>query len=211
MATREEKLAQLRRLRSPYTDVFEHMSMIKGEKGDTGADSTVPGPKGEKGDRGEKGDNGEQGIQGEKGIRGERGEQGPQGEKGKDGKNGEKGKDGVNGKDGISPKIKDIVAVFKKTPEIKDLPQLIAFLKTGGFRGGGGSSTTTVATWYQDEVLTRTDGTNYTLAHTPTAVVFLYLNGQLLVSGGQDYTRSGTAITMTNATLSSDILTATYS
>lgn len=99
-----------------------------------------------------------------------------------------------------------------------------------GFRGGGdvvtaGSNITITtdvngkkvitssgsATWYQDEVLTRTDGTNYTLAHTPTAVVFLYLNGQLLVGGGQDYTRTGTAIALTSPTIASDTVSATYS
>jgi hypothetical protein len=126
-------------------------------------------------------------------------------------------------KDGVSPKIEDIVAEYKKqpikykeiadAPDLTDLPKLIEFLKRGGFRGGGGSSTTTSATWYQDEVLTRTDGTNYTLAHTPTAVVFLKLNGQDINT--TQYTRTGTAIVGTDATLfptlASDQLVATYS
>lgn len=76
---------------------------------------------------------------------------------------------------------------------------------TTSISSSGGSGT-----WYQDEVLIRTNGTNYTLAHTPTAVVLLYLNGQLQISG-TDYTRVGTAVTMTTPTLVSDTLTATYS
>lgn len=71
---------------------------------------------------------------------------------------------------------------------------------------GGGSSTDT---WYQDEVLTRTDGTTYTLAHTPTSVLFLFLNGQKITED-TDFTVTGDTITMTAPTLSSDVLTATY-
>lgn len=74
---------------------------------------------------------------------------------------------------------------------------------------GGGSGT-----WYQDEVPSGTkNGSNkaFTLAHTPTSVVLLYLNGQYLVSGGVDYTRVTTAITMVVAPLSTDALIATYS
>jgi TATA-box binding protein (TBP) (component of TFIID and TFIIIB) len=63
--------------------------------------------------------------------------------------------------------------------------------------------------WYQDETLTYTDGKHYTLAHTPLAIVFLFLNGQLVVAG-LDYTRIGTAITMTNTLSATDALTTTY-
>lgn len=63
-------------------------------------------------------------------------------------------------------------------------------------------------TWYVDVVLTRTNGTSYTLPATPTAVLFLFLNGQKLVKG-VDYTQTGTAVTMTTPTLSTDIVTAT--
>jgi hypothetical protein len=64
-------------------------------------------------------------------------------------------------------------------------------------------------TWYE-EVLTRTDGTTYTLAHSPTSIVLVFLNGQRLTFG-TEYNRSGTTITMSEATLASDIITATYS
>lgn len=68
-------------------------------------------------------------------------------------------------------------------------------------------------TWFQDEIVAQnTTGTSFTLAHTPTAVVFLYKNGQYLISGsGKDYTRSGTALTLSISLNTTDILTATYS
>jgi hypothetical protein len=73
--------------------------------------------------------------------------------------------------------------------------------KTVSMIGGG--------TWYE-EVLTRTDGTNYTLAHNPSSIVLIFLNGQRLTFG-IDYNRVGTAIIMTSPTLATDVLTATYS
>jgi len=71
------------------------------------------------------------------------------------------------------------------------------------------SSTSGSGTWYE-EVLTYTDGTNYTLAHTPTSIVLLYLNGQKLTIG-TEYTRITTAITLISPALASDILVAVYS
>lgn len=75
------------------------------------------------------------------------------------------------------------------------------------------ASTAGAGVWYQDEVPAGSkNGINitFTLAHSPTTVVFLHLNGQYLVSG-TDYTRVGTTITMTTAPLSTDVLIATYS
>lgn len=68
-------------------------------------------------------------------------------------------------------------------------------------------------TWYQDEIVASgVTGTTFTLLNTPTNIVFLYLNGQYLVSGvGKDYTRSGKNITLATTLLSTDILTANYS
>ena len=69
-------------------------------------------------------------------------------------------------------------------------------------------------TWYQDEVpggVKNGSNVTFTLAHTPSSVVLLYLNGQYQVSGGADYSRSGTTITMTSAPLSTDTLTCNYS
>jgi len=69
------------------------------------------------------------------------------------------------------------------------------------------------STWYQDEIVSNgSTGTSFNLNHTPLSVVFLYKNGQYLVSGNSfDYTRSGVAITLSVSLLSSDILTANYS
>lgn len=68
-------------------------------------------------------------------------------------------------------------------------------------------------TWYQDEVVaTGVTGTSFTLLNTPTNIVFLYKNGQYLVSGvSGDYTRSGKNVTLAVSLLSTDILTANYS
>ena len=68
-------------------------------------------------------------------------------------------------------------------------------------------------TWYQDEIVaTGQTVTSFSLLHTPQSVVFLYKNGQYLVSGaGQDYTRVGSALTLAASLLSTDLLTATYS
>ena len=70
----------------------------------------------------------------------------------------------------------------------------------------------TAITWYQDELVSGTkDGNNvtFTLAHTPTGLVQLYLNGQYQVSG-IDYTRTGTTITMTTAPYAGNILSCNY-
>lgn len=64
-------------------------------------------------------------------------------------------------------------------------------------------------TWTQDAILTRTNGTNYNLPSTPLSVLFLYLNGQKILQN-IDYTRSGSAITMTSPTISSDVVSATF-
>ncbi len=71
------------------------------------------------------------------------GPEGPKGDKGLDGKNGK------DGKDGVAPTAEDVAKILKKfpvkyqeiegAPKIKDLNELITFLKAGGFRGGGGS------------------------------------------------------------------------
>ena len=72
------------------------------------------------------------------------------------------------------------------------------------------TSTGASGTWYE-ETLARTDGTNYTLAHTPTSIAFIFLNGQKIIGGGVDYTRTGASVVMTSQTLSTDIITAAYS
>jgi len=102
------------------------------------------------------------------------------------------------------PRDFDVRIGVSKT-ELKRLTDRVVELELNG--GGGGGTTTD--TWYQDEVLTRTDGTTYTLAHIPTSVLFLFLNGQKITED-TDFTVTGDTITMTAPTLSSDVLTATY-
>lgn len=74
--------------------------------------------------------------------------------------------------------------------------------------GGGGA-------WYQDETPSGTvNGTNhvFSLAHSPSAIVFIYVNGKYEVSGGVDYTRSGTTITFATSSVpqTGDIISANY-
>jgi len=53
--------------------------------------------------------------------------------------------------------------------------------------------------------------TSFSLAHTPTSGIQLYLNGVLQQPGsGKDYTLLGTTITMTAAPNTGDVLLATY-
>lgn len=72
--------------------------------------------------------------------------------------------------------------------------------------------TSSAQVWYQDEIPSGTKNginTSFTLAHVPTAIVFLYIQGQYQTSG-TDYTRTGTAITMTTAPLSTDTFVCNY-
>lgn len=158
--------------------------------------------------------NGEQGLPGERG---------PAGKNGRDGV-GTAGKDGRNGTNGTSPSVKEVVAELRKqpvnyediknAPDLTDLPQLIAFLRAGGFRGGG-SSSGTVAIVYTETPAGLINGSNktYTVAHTITNVYSFAINGQFLHPTA-DYTFSGTTITLVtalDASLSGDPFTITYS
>jgi hypothetical protein len=114
-------------------------------------------------------------------------------------------------KDGVSPKVEDVTALVLKemskrtisykdimdAPDLTDLPQLIEFLKRGGFRGGGSTSTSGTSTYYNDTVNGVINGTNkiFTVAHTIQSPIFLSLANssyQSLI----DYTTSGFTITM---------------
>ena len=207
----------------------------KGEKGEIGLIGNK-GEKGEKGEKGDKGEQGIQGIVGKDGMDGADGKDAifdeekiireviskiP------------KPKDGVNGKDGKDAEIKDELITKALEPHIKNLHSSISRAidgmprgsNYGGFietqlkagnnvtiskdatgawvvasTGGGGG------TWYE-EVLTYSDGTHYTLVHTPTSIVTLYVNGKQQLGAGNDYSRTGTAISIiTNAPLASDDL-----
>ena len=69
----------------------------KGDKGDPGADSQAPGPKGDKGNKGDPGaDSQVPGPKGDPGKDGDPGKQGKQGKQGEKGEKGEKGNEGVS-------------------------------------------------------------------------------------------------------------------
>ncbi len=77
-----------------------------------------------------------------------------------------------------------------------------------------GESAPSGATWANNETpsgLVNGVNTSFTLAHTPAAWIQLYLNGVLLEPGvGNDYTLSGTDITMTFAPQTGDKLRTYY-
>jgi hypothetical protein len=139
MATQLEKLRALKASHDPTLAVLSHIQTLKGEKGD-------------KGDPGKDGQDGKHfiGSQGIPGIPGRNGRDGKDGAPGHD-VVGKPGRDGKDGKDGISPSIDAIIKELKKmpisfkdikdAPDLTDLPQLIKFLKAGGFRGGGDTIT----------------------------------------------------------------------
>ena len=88
------------------TEVAEDISItvseaIKGDKGNDGADSTVPGPQGEKGDQGERGLQGERGMKGDTGLKGDKGDTGSTGLQGLQGSKGDTGLTGAKGDQGI--------------------------------------------------------------------------------------------------------------
>lgn len=137
MSTQLERLQKYRESQNPALAALSHIQMLKGDKGDT-----VVGPMGPQGPRGETGPQG-------KSITGPKGDVGPQGPRGEQGKAivGPKGDKGDTGAAGISPSIEAIISELKKlpisfkdlkdAPDLTDLPKLIHFLKSGGFRGGG--------------------------------------------------------------------------
>lgn len=83
-----------------------------------------------------------------------------------------------------------------------------ALIQQDEIEGGGGSST-----WYSGSPSGTKNGVNtvFTLPGTPTTnSLQLYLNGQFLTDGGEDYTLSGTTITMVNPPFSTDVFTYRY-
>lgn len=67
--------------------------------------------------------------------------------------------------------------------------------------------------FYQDETPSGTingSNTTFTLAHTPSTFALIFINGQLQIGGGVDYTRTGTSIVFVTAPHSGDILRVTY-
>ena len=173
----------------------------RGEKGDSGIDSTVPGPIGPKGETGAPGRDSR--------VPGPIGDAGPQGEP---------GKDGQNGKDGVSPDKDEVAKLtlnFLKedkfsVDDIEGLRNILNAIirnqaelrgrtgKVGGESGGGGGG---MGNWvnnhWQGDNSDTTFTLTYNVASNGTAIIVL-LNGQV-----QEYTThftvSGKTLTFTTA------------
>jgi hypothetical protein len=127
---------------APKEIADQAMFCVKGVKGDPGKDSTVPGPKGEKGDsvKGDKGDPGVQGIPGKDSVvpgpRGERGEKGDRGERGNDGES-IVGPMGPAGKDGVKITSQEIITKIQGKFSYNDLKDVPAVFKQPAMAGTG--------------------------------------------------------------------------
>lgn len=172
--TQSERLAKLKKLQNPLSDVFDRIEILKGDTG-------PQGPQGEPGYTPVRGED----YYTEEDINsvveyiqsrvkdGEKGEKGERGEKGKDGQTPFKGIDYwtkedqakiveetlkkiviPRPKDGVSPDIKDVVAAatkeLAKVPfdikKILNSPELRILLRGGGGSGGGAGSSVTLKT-----------------------------------------------------------------
>lgn len=181
-----------------------------------------------KGDKGDKGEDGRHGVDGR------------DGRDGKDGRHGIDGKHGRDGQDGKNADPQEVTNYIKEKKllsidHINGLPERLRDIhntaRAGAMRGGGdtvvagngisitrdanGKSTITntgsASNKVRDEVPSGS-GTSFTLAHTPIAnTLQLYRGGIRIQSGaGNDYTRSGTTITLATALATSEILLADY-
>lgn len=133
---------------------------------------------------------------------------------------------GIKIKDGVSPKIEDIVAAtipvlreqfkyenIKNAPDLKDLTELIAFLKRGGFRGGG-SSSATGAIAKSSDLSSQCNGSNLIFT-IPTFTTILSLVGSdapIVYRPSIDFTAAGTTLTLSvvNAPSAGSTLILTY-
>lgn len=182
----------------------------------------VKGLPGEKGADGKDGIDGRDGTDGRDGVDGERGLRGYPGEDGKNGKNGKDGKDGVDGKSVTLEEVMGEVLKSQK-PEKGKIDQR--------WHGGGLSKVSTDATltglgtpssplsvvgsagtqiWNETVSFSGFTGT---LANTPTAgTVRLYRGGARQQPGaGNDYTVSGSVITLAQTAQTGEIFIADYS
>lgn len=186
--------------------------------------------------KGEKGEQGEVGPQGMSiiGPRGERGPQGIEGPIGSIGRNGKNGIDGIDGIDGKAPVrgidyftpedkrnfIKDFVDEIKESLEMKKLlDKMNEFLKiTEGLQrvqqfGGRTLHRGGLSLQWLETPSGAVNGVNktFTLAYTPAdpGKVMLFVNGAIQKKDN-DFTISGSTITMTVAPLTDDILQVTY-
>jgi len=200
---------------------FEFLKSIKKIEGIDGE----KGEKGDKGDKGDQGEKGEKGDTGRDGKDGKQGKQGEQGMLGKDGKDGKDGKNGKDGKDGKPATSKEVIAALKKDmldiSHIKGLEQHLKVSRQRMYGVGPSGALTTVA---HDSSITGdgtpgnplravagtgggaptietpvgdVDGANTAYTITAATTHIILLNGVELEEGaGNDYTISGTTLTM---------------
>lgn len=182
--------------------------------------SKMKGPIGERGIRGDKGDS----------IRGERGKNGIDGERGRDGKTmiALRGKQGKPGNDAnvksirrefeeLSSKVNAFGENFEHNIDIVSQTQrsMPDFRKLAmGLRGDIDANKATVGTFVDDETPTGTVNSSnkvFTLSNTPkTNSLKVFVNGQRVKGGGEDYTLSGVTITFVTAPPTTSILTVDY-
>ncbi len=212
--TQAERLQALKESRDPTARMARYLN----DRAMAEAIAKMDITKGEKGDTGEKGDSivgpqGIQGKQGERGLQGKPGDTGPRGPAGDDGKD---GKDGRNGKDAlpvqpqtiIDAVLKELAAGLTLEPKhikglgdkIKNLDDLIAFLKAGGFRGGAGTPAVAGGAPFAETVSGLINSVNktFTVPTTIVAAQALYLANSVY-QPVVDFSVSGTTITMTVA------------
>ncbi len=211
----------------------------QGEPGLDGADSIVPGPVGPQGPKGDKGDPGLDGLNGFDGRDGIDGIDGLPGKDGSPDlpKDIVQKLESLQGSERLSASaVKDLQSYVTTTvgtvrtgdliiqDEGAQVEQYVKFLNFVGAgvqvaKSGDGRVTVTISGSASNESNNETpsgaiNGSNvtFTLAQTPNpaANLKLFLNGQLLTSGGIDYTLATATITMVSAPQSGNILRAYY-
>lgn len=147
------------------------------------------------------------GVDGKDGIDGVTPKKGTHYRDGVDGRDGKDGigKNGKDGKDGVSPSMEAIIAELRKdpihytqvegAPDPKDLAQLIAFLKRGGFRGGGSSSAPTAGFTVLIPTAGLVNGTNQTFMFSSAPSVIVLDNGNAMNKVSSDGTVNWTGTT----------------
>lgn len=118
----------------------------------------------------------------------------------------------AKGKDGQSPKLSEIVPAvlremegsieygsIKNAPDLSSLPELIDFLRRGGFRGGGSSGGSTGNTTQTADLSSQCNGTNkiFTLPTSGTTVLSLIgSDAPIIYRPSVDFVLTGTTITL---------------
>lgn len=204
-------------LETKFTDIVNELAKnIKGEQGDKG-DKGDPGNDGLNGLQGPQGERGLRGPQGMQGIKGEKGDKGDRGERGPIGPRGGEGPRGAEGKPGSPPEheYRDGMLRFE-TPDGSwgQWINLVELLDKLQMQFGGKTLHRGGANYVDSETPTGTvngSNTDFTLANTPiSGSLKVYVNGQRMKAGGEDYTLSGKTITFVTAPPTGSIILVDY-